>query len=113
MVELGELESRHRDFEERNVRVVAISNDDVETAQATQADLPHLVVVSDQEQVMANALEVVQPGAGPAGGDTNVPTTFIIDGDGTVRWIRRPERFLVRLSPEEVLAAIDEAELGE
>ncbi len=113
MVELGELESRHRDFEERNVRVVAISNDDVETAQATQADLPHLVVVSDQGHGMAKALAVVQPGGGPSGGDTNVPTTFIIDGDGTVRWVRRPERFLVRLAPEEILAAIDEAGVGE
>jgi len=25
-----------------------------------------------------------------------------------VRWVRGPERFLVRLSPEEIIAAIDE-----
>ena len=29
MVELGELEKRHADFDKRNVRIYAISNDDV------------------------------------------------------------------------------------
>jgi peroxiredoxin len=107
MIELGELERRHQEFADRGVQVFAISNDDVETAEATQADMPHLKIVSDEEQNMANAFEVVQSGAGPEGGDTNAPTTFLVDGQGDVRWFRRPERFLVRLSPDEVLSAID------
>ena len=107
MVELGQLEKHHAEFSKRKVRVVVISNDKQSTAQATQADFPHLVVVSDSEQNMAKALQVIHPGAGATGDDTNAPTTFLVDGDGQVRHMMRPERFLARYSPREVLAAID------
>jgi peroxiredoxin len=107
MVELGELEKRHEEFARRHVRVVAISNDDQETAQATQADFPHLVVLSDKQQDLAKAIQVIHPGAGPTHDDTNAPTTFLVDGAGTVRWVFRPERFIERLSPDDLLAAID------
>src|SRR5947209_756799 len=109
MVELGQLERRHEDFDSRHVRIAAISNDDVETARATQADFPHLVLVSDADQKLAKAVEVIHANAGPKGGDTNAPTTFLVDGTGIVRWFGRPERFTTRYSPDEVLAVIDEA----
>jgi hypothetical protein len=32
----------------------------------------------------------------------------LVDRQGTVRWTFRPERFLDRLSPDELLAAIDQ-----
>lgn len=108
MAELGQLEKHHAEFAKRNVRVIAISNDKPTTAQKTQTDFPHLVVVSDSDQNMAKALQVIHSGAGATGDDTNAPTTFLIDGDGTVRRMMRPERFLARYSPNEVLAAIDE-----
>ncbi len=107
MVELGELEKRHQDFAARNIRIVVVSNDDQETAQATKADFPNLVVVSDADQNLAKAIQVLDPGAGPGGSDSNAPTTFLLDGAGSVRWFYRPHRFLVRLSPDEVLIAID------
>ena len=112
MLELGQLEKYHAEFTRRNVRVLAISNDKPATAQATQSDFPHLVVVSDSEQNMAKALQVIHPGAGATGDDTNAPTTFLVDGDGHVRRIMRQERFLARYSPQEVLAAIDETWSG-
>jgi peroxiredoxin len=68
---------------------------------------PHLLIASDPEQKMAKALEVVHAGIGPGGKDTNDPTTFLVDNAGNVRWMFRPDRFLVRLSPDELLAAID------
>ncbi len=108
MVELGELEARHADFDKRNVRVVAISRDDLETSKTTQEAFPHLQIVSDADHHMADALAVNDPGRGPNGEATNAPTTILVDGAGTVRWVGRPDRFLVRLTPEEVLKAIDE-----
>ena len=48
------------------------------------------------------------PGKGPHGADTNAPTTFFVDGAGTVRWVFRPERFISRLSPDELLTAMDQ-----
>jgi alkyl hydroperoxide reductase subunit AhpC len=107
MVELGELEKRHEDLEKRQVRVVVISNDDQPTAQATQADFPHLVVVADAEQKLAKAVQVLHPEAGRHHDTTNAPTTILVDGTGKVRWLFRPERIIARLSPDELLAAID------
>jgi len=113
MIELGELEKRSQDLAQRHIRVLAVSNDDQETARMTQADFPHLVVVSDAEQNLAKAMQVLHSGMGPHQSDTNAPTTMLVDGTGTVRWFYRPERFLTRLSPDQLLAAIDENKLRE
>jgi alkyl hydroperoxide reductase subunit AhpC len=110
MVELGELEKRHEDFAKRNVRVAVVSNDDQASASITQASHPHLLVVADTDQKLATALQVIHPGMGPGGTDTNAPTTFLVDGTGTVRWWFRPDRVIVRLSPDELLAAIDDTQ---
>ena len=112
MKELGELEWQYQEFSNRNVRVIAISNDDQPTARKTQADFPNLIVISDPEQKMANALQVIHPGMAPGGGDTNAPTTFLVDGAGYVRWLFRPDHFIVRLSPAELLAVVDETWRG-
>lgn len=111
MTELGELEKQQDAFARRHVRVIAIANDDQETTQATQADFPHLVIVSDPAQNLAKAVEVIHRGVAPGGGDTNAPTTMLLDGAGTVRWLYRPARYVVRLTPSEVLAALDDARL--
>ncbi len=108
MIELGELEAKHEEFAKRKTRVVVASIEDQETAKKTQADFPHLVVVADADRKLIEALAVLHPGTHPDGSDTAAPTTFLIDGKGTVRWIYRADRFLVRLSPAEVLAAVDE-----
>jgi len=107
MIELGQLEAHRQEFEKRNVRVVVVSIEDQDAAKATQADFPHLVVLSDAERKLADAVEVIHQKAAPGGGDTAAPTTILIDGDGTVRWVFRPDRVFDRLSPEQVLAAID------
>jgi peroxiredoxin len=107
MMELGELEQHHADFDGRKVQIVVISNDDPKSAQETQAEFPQLVVVADTDQKMAKALEVIHPGAGHHHEDTNAPTTFLVDGTGTVKWLFRPSQVLERLTPNELLAAID------
>ena len=107
MIELGELQKQHEEFARRGVQIFVVSNDDRETAQATQSDFPNLFVVSDEDQSLAKAIQVIHPGASPTGDDTNAPTTFLVDGTGQVRWTFRPDRFMVRLSPEQLLEAID------
>jgi peroxiredoxin len=108
MTELGELESHFQEFAKRNNRVVAVSMDDREDAQKSQAQFPHLMVVADTDQKMCQTLNVIHPGAGHGGKDTAAPTTILVDGQGRVRWLFRPHRFLERLSPAQLLAAIDE-----
>jgi peroxiredoxin len=108
MIELGQLEKAHAEFEKRKTRIVVISLEDQETAKATQADFPHLIVVADEKRGLSDALDVVHRHSGPGGVDTAAPTTFLVDGAGMVRWMFRPERFLVRLTAAELLAAVDE-----
>jgi peroxiredoxin len=107
MIELGQLEKQHEEFARRNLRVFAISNDDPATAQATQADFPHLLVVADTQQNLAKAMQVLHPGAGPGQTDTNAPTTFLVDGGGNVRWLFRPDQIIARLSPAQLLTEVD------
>lgn len=112
MIELGKLEGAHEQFAKRNIRVVVASPEepqDAESVVATQKDFPHLVVVADGKGNMIKSLGAVHAGHAPGGGDTAAPTTFIVDEAGKVRWIFRPDRFLTRLSPDEVLAAVNDA----
>lgn len=107
MIELGQLESQWQEFEKRKVRVVVVSIENQEAARATQADFPHLIVVSDEKRNLIDALALLHSHSAADGGDTAAPTTILINGGGTVRWTYRPDRVLTRLSPSEVLAAVD------
>jgi len=112
MIELGELEKEHAEFDKRKTRVVVISLEDQETAKKTQAEFPHLVVVADADHKLGDAVDVVHPQSAPDGKDAAAPTTILVDGSGMVRWTFRPDRFFTRLTPAEVLAAVDERLVG-
>ena len=109
MIELGELERHQAEFAQRNTRVAVISLESVEDAKKTQADFPHLVVVADAARGLSTVADVIHPHSSPEGGDTASPATLLVDRQGTVRWEFRPSRYLTRLSPSELLAAIDRA----
>ena len=102
MIELGELESHFQEFKNRKspVAIVAISTDNREDAQKSQTQFPHLKVIADTDRKMCQTLHVMH-------GDNAAPTTILVDGQGTVRWLFRPDRFLDRLSPAQLQAAID------
>jgi peroxiredoxin len=108
MIELGQLEEQHEEFAKRKTRVVAVSIEDQEQARLTQQDHPHLVVVADADRQLSKALDLIHPESAPDGGDTAAPTTLLVGGDGTIRWVYRSESVFRRLSPEEVLAAVGE-----
>ena len=107
MVELVQLEKRHADFDRRNVRLLVVSLDDRDDARKSQEQFPHLTVVADTDRNLISAVQTLHPGAGPGGKDTAVPTTILVDASGGVRWIFRPDRFLSRISPEDLLAEVD------
>lgn len=107
MVELGELEARHQDFDDRRLRILAVSMDDLTHTEKTQKKFPHLLLASDPEQKMARDFASIHPHMGPGASDTNAPTTFLVDGSGKLRWYFRPATFFQRLSPDELLSAID------
>jgi peroxiredoxin len=107
MIELGGLERHRDDLSRRNTRVIAISVEDLEDAQKTQAAFPHLVVLADYDRGLSKAVDLIHPRSGPGGGDTSAPTTILVDRHGVVRWLYRPRQVSTRLSPDEVVAAVD------
>jgi alkyl hydroperoxide reductase subunit AhpC len=108
MTELVQLDRRHEDFSKRNSRVLVVSMEGLELARKTQADFPHLTVLSDEARGLSEAAALVAPHAAPDGSDIDVPTTILVDRGGTVRWIYRSPSVIARLSPDEVLRAIDQ-----
>jgi alkyl hydroperoxide reductase subunit AhpC len=108
MTELVQLEKRHEDFPKRNSRVIVVSVEGRDDTQKTQADFPHLTVLSDEARGLSDAAALIHPHAAPDGGDVDVPTTILVDRRGTVRWIYRSPSVIARLSPDEVLRAIDQ-----
>ena len=108
MTELVQLERRHEDFPKRNARVIAVSVEGLDDARKTQADYPHLTVLSDEALGLSEAAGLIHRHAAPDGSDTDVPTTILVDRSGTVRWLYRSPSVIVRLSPDEVLRAIDQ-----
>ena len=107
MIELGQLERRHEEFARRNTRVVVVSMEGLDDAKKTQADFPHLLVLADAGRSLSEAVGLIHAHAAPDGGDTDTPTTILLDRRGTVRWLYRPGEVIARLSPDEVLQAID------
>ena len=107
MIELGQLERRHEDFARRNTRVVVASLEGPDDAAKTQADFPHLLVLADQGRGLSDVADLVEAHENPQGGDADAPTTILVDRHGTVRWLYRSPRVIARLSPDDVLQAID------
>jgi hypothetical protein len=56
---------------------------------------------------LSEAVDLIHQKSAPNGGDTAAPTTILVDGGGTVRWLFRPDRVFDRLRPAQLLAAID------
>ncbi len=109
MKELVQLEQRHEDFARRETRVVVVSVDSLEDAKKSQAELPHLLVLSDEGRGLSDAAELIDAqNKGPDGRAIDAPTTILIDRQGKVRWLYRPGEIITRLSPDEVLQAIDQ-----
>lgn len=67
----------------------------------------HLLLVLGLVLGLSDAVGLIHAHAAPDGSDTATPTTIVVDRHGTVRWLYRPGEVIARLSPDEVLQAID------
>ena len=108
MTELVQLEHREAEFAKRATRLVVASMEGLDDARKTQADFPHLTVLSDEARGLSESAGVVHPHAAPDGRDIDVPTTILVDRQGVVRWVYRSPSVVARLSPDDLLRAIDE-----
>jgi peroxiredoxin len=109
MIELGQLERRHEDFAKHDVRVIAVSVDGLDDSKKTKEQFPSLLVLSDHDRGLTDAAGVLHQGEhGPDGTDVDAPTTILVNRKGKVRWLYRSGSVVARLSPDDVLKAIDE-----
>jgi alkyl hydroperoxide reductase subunit AhpC len=106
MMELGQLERHHEDFAQRHCRVVVVSLEGLDDAKKTQDKYPDLLVLADKKRGLANAAGWIHPNAAPDG-DANAPTKILVDRTGIVRWLYREPNEVARMSPDDVLHAID------
>ncbi|TMB47144.1 MAG: peroxiredoxin family protein [Deltaproteobacteria bacterium] len=117
MTELGELRKHYRDIIDRRVEVVAVSVDprDVSEKLRRKLDLP-IRFLSDERGTLMDALHVRHRNGTPPsfithratdGRDLFLSTTFLLDEEGVIRWVYRPDTYRVRAPAREVLRAID------
>ena len=101
MTELGELRKHYQDILDRRVEVVAVS-----------------VELSDERGPLMDALHVRHRDGMPPSFITHRPaeggrrdlflsTTFLLDVEGVIRWVYRPDTYRVRAPARQVLQAID------
>jgi peroxiredoxin len=98
------------DLDRAGIEIVTISSDTPEEIRvgrikhglrATMLSDPHLEITRrfnliNPENLTPKGLRAPMP----------IPTTFLVDGEGIVRWIDQADDYMVRSAPERVLAAI-------
>ena len=121
MTELGELRKRYGEILERGVGVVAVSVDPPKVSERLRRRLDFDIrFLSDPSGLLMDALSLRHrggrppaaiapsaPGAPPPNPDIFLPATFLLDGDGVIRWVYRPDTYRMRASPSDVIEAID------
>ena len=108
MIELGEFERESQRFADLGVTVICVSLDDLEIAAEVQRRFPSLLAVSDHRREITTGLDLLMRSPTGIGGEVVAPTTLLVDAQGTVRWLYRPENIIERLSTQEVLARVTE-----
>lgn len=117
MTELGELRKHYQEIIDRRVDVVAVSVDPPEISERLREKLGlRIRFLSDERGTLMDALHVRHRGGMPAsfitgrkdgGPDVFLSTTFLLDEQGVVRWVYRPDTYRVRAPAREILRAID------
>jgi peroxiredoxin len=109
VVQLGELQEYYSEFQAAGVRVYAVSVDPPEQNVRLKARLgAGYEFLSDERGELLDALDIRQAHRSVTGKDTAIPTQYLLDRDGIVRWVYRAATWRVRPHPREALEAIRE-----
>ena len=106
-MQLGELQEYYAEFQKAGVRVYAVSVDSPEHNARLKVRLgAGYEILSDVQGELLDALDIRQARRSMTGKDTAIPTTYLLDRAGVVRWVYRAESWRVRPHPQEALDAI-------
>jgi peroxiredoxin len=97
--------------------VVAVSVDPADVSERLRQKLGLPIrFLSDERGTLMDALHIRHRGGTPpplitgrkdGGPDLFLSTTFLLDEEGVIRWVYRPDTYRVRAPAREVLRAID------
>jgi peroxiredoxin len=109
VVQLGELQEYYAEFQAAGLRVYAVSVDPPEQNARLKSRLgAGYEFLSDVRGELLDALDIRQAHRSVTGKDTAIPTQYLLDRNGVVRWVYRAANWRVRPHPKEALEAIRE-----
>ena len=107
MLQLGELQEYYGEFQRAGVGVYAVSVDPPEHNARLKARLgAGYEFLSDERGTLLDALDIRQVHRSATGKDTAIPTQYLLDRQGVVRWLYRADNWRIRPHPREALRAI-------
>lgn len=107
MVQLGELQEYYSEFQRAGVRVYAVSVDPPEQNARLKARLgAGYEFLSDEQGRLLDALGIRQAHRSVTGKDTAIPTQYLLDRTGIVRWVYRADTWRIRPNPQDALREI-------
>jgi len=103
---LRSIQSSLDKFEEVGIRPVAISVDSPEVSRDLCQKAGYtFTFLSDPKVETIRRYDLVHAGQGVNGQDIARPAEFLLDSNGTVRWVNLTENYWVRVRPEQILEA--------
>ncbi len=100
-------------FDDRGIRVVAISVDPPEISKPHRQRMGFTFpLLSDAGADVIRQYDLLHPHGGPHKEDISRPAEFLLNREGVVQWRNLTEVLNVRASPKQVLKAFEEAKLG-
>jgi peroxiredoxin len=107
VAQLGELQGYYGEFRRAAVQVYAVGVDPPGHNARLKARLgAGYEFLSDVEGGLLDALGIRQARRSMTGKDTAIPTQYLLDREGVVRWVYRAGTWRVRPHPREALDAI-------
>lgn len=91
-------------FNQAGIRPVAISVDKPEVSRDLMQKAGYtFTFLSDPNAEVIRRYDLVHAGAGENGHDIARPAEFLVDANGTVRWVNLTENYWIRARPEDIL----------
>ena len=107
--ELRSFQHHLAEFEQRGIKIAAISVDPVETNLRHSKKMGYTFsFLADPDAEVIRRYDVLHPKAGPKGQDIARPAEFLLDPSGTVEWRNLTGDAAVRARPQQVLKTFDE-----
>ena len=95
----------------RGVRIVAVSVDPSETTKKLCEKRGYtFTFLSDPKAEVIRRYDLLHPHGGIEGADIARPAEFLLDGEGTVRWVNLTESYKVRATAKMILDELDKLE---